>query len=131
MEMDQAALLYDEDCGFCSWSVARVARRDRTGSIRMVPLQSEEADRLLGTLDLVAKMASAHLVTSDGRIRSGGALVEPLFRRIRGGRPVAAFARSMPGTAETVYRLIARHRETLGRMLGAERCRIDREDHLV
>ena len=70
-------------------------------------------------------MDSAHLVSPGGRVYSAGALVDPLFRSLPGGKPVAAAARSMPVITERVYRLVARHRTRLGRLLGADACSVD------
>ncbi|MGZ6546098.1 MAG: thiol-disulfide oxidoreductase DCC family protein [Actinomycetota bacterium] len=123
--MSAATLLYDQDCGFCRWSVNKILRWDRGGRLRALPLQSSEAGRLLHDLEPSARMGSAHLVSPNGHIYSAGALVDPLFRSLRGGKPIAAVARSMPSTTERVYRLVARNRTRLGRVLGADACRVD------
>jgi predicted DCC family thiol-disulfide oxidoreductase YuxK len=72
-------------------------------------------------------MDSAHLVSAEGRIYSAGALVDPLLRLLSGGRPLAAIAGVMPGTTERAYRLVARNRHRLGRLLGTSMCAVDPE----
>ena len=68
----RAVLLYDEDCGFCRWSLAKILAWDREGRIRPVPLQSEEADRLLQWLRFrAAGPAIAELRTYAETIRTG------------------------------------------------------------
>jgi predicted DCC family thiol-disulfide oxidoreductase YuxK len=115
-------LLYDQSCGFCRWSVSRFLAWDATETLRAVPIQSEEAGRLLCNMEPGVRMASAHLVSADGHVYSAGAVADPLLRMLRGGRPFAAVARTLPGTTERVYRLVARNRHRLGRLLGAAAC---------
>ncbi|HEY3211039.1 MAG TPA: DUF393 domain-containing protein [Actinomycetota bacterium] len=122
---EQAVLLYDSDCGFCRWSTAKILSWDRHGHIRPVPLQAPESDRLLPGMDQKTKLDSWHLVTPDGRIRSAGAAFPPLLRLVPGGRPLAAVASMFPRTTERAYRWVSRHRDWLGRRLGAQACSVD------
>jgi len=118
-------LLYDADCGFCRWFVDRILRWDRRGVLRTVPLQSAEADALLGPMDVDLKMASWHLVDSHGTVRSAGAAVAPLYRLLPGGIPLALMAETFPRSTDRLYRLIARNRERFGQMLGSQACAVD------
>ena len=115
--MRRAIVLYDRDCGFCRWSLARLLSWDRRRALRPVALQDPEADQLLPGMGEEERMASWHLVLDDGRVVSAGAAVEPLMRLLPGGRPFAAFARAFPGLTERGYRFVARHRGRLGRFL--------------
>jgi len=123
--MERSTLLYDADCGFCRWSLAKILRWDTRGRIRPVPLQDPEADELLGDMDEERKMASWHLVTPDGRVYSAGDAVPPLAAALPAGAPVAALARAFPGTTGRVYSWVADHRDQLGRRLGAQACSVD------
>jgi predicted DCC family thiol-disulfide oxidoreductase YuxK len=118
-------LLYDRDCGFCRWSLAKILVWDRHRRIRPEALQSPEADRLLAGMDRDRRMASWHLVTPDGRVRSSGEAVPPLLRLLPGGRPLAGMAAAVPGLTDRAYRFVARHRDRLGRMLGERACAVD------
>lgn len=120
-------VLYDRDCGVCRWSMAKIMAWDRHGRLRAVSLQDPEADRLLRGMDPERKMDSWHLVTPDGRVRSAGAAAPPLLRVLPGGRPLAAVAAALPGVTEGLYRLVARHRDRLGRILGERACSVDPE----
>jgi predicted DCC family thiol-disulfide oxidoreductase YuxK len=121
----RASLLYDEDCGFCRWSVERILRWDRRGQLRAVPLQSPEADALLLGMDRRRRMASWHLVEPDGRVTSAGAAGARLLELLPGGAPIAAVARAFPGATEAAYGLVARNRDRLGRWLGERACAVD------
>jgi len=121
----QAVLLYDEDCGFCRWSLAKILAWDRRRRLQPVPLQDPEADRLLSGMDQQRRMASWHLVTDGGRVYSAGAAVPPLARLLPLGAPVALVAGALPETTERLYRWVADHRDMLGRRLGAEACSVD------
>ncbi len=120
--MSKPAILYDANCGFCRWSLAKVLAWDRRGALRPVALQEPEAERLLAGMEAPERMASWHLV-EDGRVRSGGTALAPLLRALPGGRPLAALAERAPGTAEWGYRFVADRRGFLGRLLtdGARR----------
>ena len=123
--MDRTTLLYDDDCGFCRWIAAKILRWDRRGSIRAVPIQGSEAEALLAGMGPARRLASWHLATIDGMVRSGAAAVAPLARMLPGGRPIAYVAELFPGLTELAYGLVARHRGTLGRLIGAKACSVD------
>jgi predicted DCC family thiol-disulfide oxidoreductase YuxK len=123
--MSSPVLLYDSDCGFCRWSVDKILSWDRRRHLRPVALQDPGADDLLAGMDAHKKMASWHLVTAEGRIYSGGAAAAPLFRLLPGGRPFAALFSAFPGVTERTYRLVARNRDRLGRLVGQSACAVD------
>ncbi|MGH2538925.1 MAG: thiol-disulfide oxidoreductase DCC family protein [Actinomycetota bacterium] len=120
--MDRATVLYDADCGFCRWSTERLRVWDRHRALRFVPLQHREVDRLLHDLSPERRAASWHLVEPDGSIRSAGAAVPPLMRRLPAGTPIAALAESMPRLTDRVYAAVARRRSMLGSLLGRQSC---------
>jgi len=117
--MEPATILYDADCGFCRWSLAKLLAWDRQGRLRPLALQDPEADALLPGMDDEQKMASWHLVTQDGRVHSAGAAFPPLLRLLPAGRPLAALTAAFPGLTERAYRWVARNRDRLGRRLRA------------
>lgn len=126
-------ILFDEDCGFCRWSLDKLLAWDRRGRLRPVALQDPEAERLLPGMDRERRMGSWHLVTEDGRVYSAGAAVPQIMDRLPAGAPIALLARAAPGLTERAYGLVARHRDRLGRALGAEACAVDprNRDHTV
>ena len=123
--MERHLVLYDEDCGFCRWSVARLLRWDRRGRLRAAPIQGEEGDRLLADLSERDRLGSWHLVTPDGRRYSGGAATGRVARLLPAGTPVALLAETFPRSTDRLYRWVARNRDALGRRLGEEACAID------
>jgi predicted DCC family thiol-disulfide oxidoreductase YuxK len=123
--MGSVILVYDQDCGLCRWSVDKVQRWERARLVRAVALQSAEANVLLQDVDPDKRMLSAHVVTTDGQVHSAGALAEPLFRSLPGGRPLAATAHLMPRTTDRIYCLVARNRLRIGGWLGEDACRVD------
>ena len=123
--MRRAVILFDNDCGFCRWSLSKLLAWDRHGRLRPVALQSEDVDDLLMGMDRERKMASWHLVARNGHIYSGGAAVPQLARLLPASAPIAALATAFPRTADRAYRWVARHRERLGRVLGEQACAVD------
>jgi predicted DCC family thiol-disulfide oxidoreductase YuxK len=111
-----ALLLYDDDCGFCRVCVAVVLVWDRHRRLRPVALQSDEAGGLLAGMPVPERMASWHL-SAPGRLHSAGAAFPPLLRELPGATGLAALAERFPAVAERAYRLVARHRSALGRVL--------------
>ena len=117
-------VLYDADCGFCKWSLQAILRWDRRRRLRPVPIQSEEGQRLLAPVAPEARLDSWHLLTSEGKLYSGGAAAEPLVRTLPGGRPLAALFHAFPALTDSAYRYIASHRDRWVRLL-----RIDADSH--
>ena len=123
--MDRAIVLFDEDCGFCRWATGKLLGWDRRMRLRAVALQDPEAERLLPGMDQERRMASWHLVTSGGRVRSAGRAVAPLLRLLPAGTPLAVLVETFPRATDRVYDWTSRHRGRLGALLGAQRCAID------
>lgn len=123
--MGRAVLLFDEDCGFCRWATDRVLRWDRRGALRALPIQSEEGDRLLDGMDDRRKLGSWHLASPGGRVDSAGAAVAPLARLLPLGAPLAMVAGAFPGATDALYRMLARHRTALARVVGVRSCAVD------
>jgi predicted DCC family thiol-disulfide oxidoreductase YuxK len=123
--MERHLVLYDEDCGFCRWSLDRLLRWDRGGRLRAAPIQSAEGEELLADLSEQDRLASWHLVTPDRRRYSGGAATGPMARLLPAGAPIAFLAESFPRSADRLYRWVARNRDTLGRRLGEQACSVD------
>ena len=110
-------LLYDQDCGFCKWSLDKILAWDRTKRLRAVPIQSDEGGRLLAEVDPNARLDSWHLMRADGTLYSAGAAAAPLARILPGGRPLAFLFAALPGLTERAYRYIADRRDRWARLL--------------
>jgi predicted DCC family thiol-disulfide oxidoreductase YuxK len=122
-------VLYDADCGFCTWVVDRIAARVEAGVIEIVPLQAERADTLLdGRVTEQAKWESWHLVQPDGSVHSGGAAIPLLLSHVKGGRAIGRITARFPRGTDAAYRLVARNRDRLGRVVRADRCRVPGAD---
>ena len=115
--MRSAILLYDSDCGFCRWALAKVLAWDRRGALLPVPIDSAEGDRLLGGMPDQEKMASWHLVDPQGRLHSAGAAFAPLFRLLPGGGPFGALAERAPRATQRAYGVVAGNRSAFGRLV--------------
>lgn len=111
----RATVLYDDDCGFCKRLLSKFLAWDRHRRLRSVALQDPEADALLGGMPEERKMASWHLVTADGTVRSGGAALEPLLRLLPGGGAPAWLVARAPGPVDRAYRWVAANRTMLSR----------------
>ena len=121
MADEHATVLYDRDCGFCRWTLAQLLRWDRERRLRPLPIQSAEGQRLLAAVPEEKRLASWHLVTRDGEVRSAEEGFPGLFGRLPAGAPVARLTGAAPGPFGLGYRLLVRNRTRLGRRIGQER----------
>ena len=112
---ERSRLYYDDDCGFCRWTLAWVLRWDRRHRLRPVPIESPEGDRELGDLGEV-RLESWHLVRGGERW-SGGRAFAPLLEELPGGRGLAPIARRLELLIVPGYRLVADHRAGLSKLL--------------
>jgi predicted DCC family thiol-disulfide oxidoreductase YuxK len=110
-------VLYDEDCGFCRWSLDKLLAWDRRQAFQSVSIQSAHGRELLADIPEDRHLDSFHLVAPDGSVRSAGAAMGPLAQLLPGGRPLAAVFRAFPRLTERAYRLVANNRNRLARLL--------------
>ena len=127
--MVKALVLYDADCGLCSWSVNKLLAWDQVGGrqprIQVVAIQSSEGQEWLGDLSPEARLASWHLVDVDARRRlSAGNAIAPVFDLMPYGAAPAFLANVFPSLTNWIYRWVSDHRTSLGKMLGVASCRV-------
>ncbi len=110
-------LVYDDDCGFCSWSARVALRFGEFEPVGFSELTPDRRARLPGDYD-----RCAHLLTDDAVHSCGAAAERSLERMFPPLAPVFARLRSVPGYAgvrERLYRLLADNRGLLGRFRSA------------
>ena len=118
--MEPWPVLYDDDCGFCKWSLDKVLAWDRGKRLVPVAIQSERGQTLLAEVPIDERLDSWHLVLPSGAVRSAGGAAAPLAGLLPGGRPLAFLFRTFPGVTDAAYRLVARNRNRLARILGID-----------
>jgi predicted DCC family thiol-disulfide oxidoreductase YuxK len=116
-------VLYDGDCGFCEAFARRLARRP---AIVVQPIDTLSGAELLADLTPEERLASFHLVDPSGIRLSGGAAIPAVLRELPLGRLTARVASKFPRSVDRVYRLVARHRRGISRLLGQRACRATR-----
>ena len=120
MSSAHLSVLYDEDCGFCRWSLDKVLAWDRRRALRPVAIQSEEGQALLAGIPEPKRLDSWHLVLPSGEVRSAGAAAAPLARTLPGAKPLAFLFERFPRATERAYRFVAEHRDGFARVVGAD-----------
>jgi predicted DCC family thiol-disulfide oxidoreductase YuxK len=118
-------VLYDEDCGFCRWSNDKLKAWDTRDRLTFAAIQSARGAERLVAVPEAQRLDSMHAVTPDGRVWSGGHAVRVILAQLPGGSILASIAAAFAGETDMIYRLVARHRERLGRMLGQRACSVD------
>ena len=129
--MDDAVLVFDDDCGFCTYWTRFVRERSDLRVVGFSGVDDDLRARLPENYE-----SCAHLLTDDA-VYSCGAAMEEAFARsevVRGLdlRGPVEFLRTFEDYnrfRETVYRWVADHRGLLGRLTTAESVfREDEED---
>jgi predicted DCC family thiol-disulfide oxidoreductase YuxK len=110
-------VLYDAECGFCTWALSILLRWDRARRLRPTALQQPEADHLLADVPAAERMASWHLLSPAGVRHSGGAAIPQVLRLLPGGRLAAVPFAHLPRLTEEAYRWVAEHRSGLSRLI--------------
>ena len=112
-------VLYDADCGFCRFCVARLLDWDRRHRLRPVAIQSPEGEALLRAAGVAPERAldAAHVIDADGHLHSGGAAAAVVARELPAGTPVAGLLGALPGPTDRVYRWVADHRTGISRFV--------------
>ena len=111
-------VFYDEECGYCRWSVAQLLRFDRDQRLRLIAIQSPEGERLLADVAPELRLASAHLIDGDGQLFSGGDAAAPIAAALPRLAPTAPLLGRLSGPVNASYKLIAANRERIGRLVG-------------
>ena len=114
---EQLTVLYDAECGFCRWSVARLLAADRAARLRPAAIQSGEGEVLLAGMARGSWLASAHVVAPGGPVTSGGDAVAAIAAVLPGAAVTAPLARAAAPLSRAAYRLVAGNRITLGRLV--------------
>lgn len=118
MAGEPLVVLYDEDCRWCRWSVARLVALDRNRRLRLMAIQDPRAAELLASVPKDRWLESAHAVTADGQVFSGGDAAAPIAAELPALGWSAPLLRAMPGPVRGAYGLVAGNRSALGRRLG-------------
>ena len=119
MSREPAVLFYDAGCPGCRLFARIVLAADRERRIRTAPLDSPEADRVLGWMPRKRRFGSYHLVVG-GRVASGPWGMGPLLEQPSLLRPLGRLVRRSPtarAAAAGAYRFAARHRGTVARLV--------------
>jgi len=112
----RAPLLYDADCGFCRWTVAKVLACDRGGRLEAIAIQDPRGASLLRGMPIERQLASWHLVGPGGTTHSAGDVFGPLLQML--GRGFSArVAAAFPAMVRVGYRAVAGRRGWFGRRL--------------
>ena len=117
MSVGQPTIVYDDDCGFCAWSVEYALAHGEFTVVGFSELTDEQRDLLPEDYE-----RCAHLLIGD-EVRSCGAASEAALVRLSGPAGVAGRAfRLLPAgvrraVREPLYRLAADNRDKLGSLV--------------
>ena len=113
MDVGRPVLVFDGDCGFCTWSV-NVIRRWIRPRAQIVAWQLTDLDQLGLRMDECAE--AVQFVEIDDSHTTGARAVAAMLRRSPQPWPLAGIVMDLPGVAlvaDRAYKLIARNRYKL------------------
>lgn len=114
----RTVVLYDMDCSFCVWCVAKVIALDRSRRLRYRPIEDPASAGPLDGMSHEQRLRSWHVVTPDGKVHSAGRAFAPLARALPHGKPVATVLERIPPSAlDRAYYAIVKRRDRAGRLL--------------
>jgi predicted DCC family thiol-disulfide oxidoreductase YuxK len=116
-DRDRWTVLYDADCGLCTWLLALLLRRDRDLRVRPLALHDGRARELLADLSPEQQLESWHLISPAGERLSAGAAAPALLVLLPHGRVPAGLLARFPAPTEVGYRWVAKHRSGLSRLV--------------
>ena len=119
-------VLYDADCGICTHSARLLRRLDRGRRLDLTPLGAATGLADAPPPDVLGE--ALHVRDAAGRWAVGGAALVQIGRALPLLRPFALVA-GLPGIrrlVEPAYRIVARNRHRISRVLGLTACRVDR-----
>ncbi len=116
-------VLFDADCGLCAHSALVLSRLDQAHHLRFVPLQAAQTTYPAAPPE-AQLAATLHVVDEAGDWVQGGAACLLIASVVPLLRPLAVVGRIPLASSlvERAYRLIARNRHRLSRLLGLETC---------
>lgn len=118
MTGDRPVVVYDDDCGFCTWCAEWIVRRGAFDTVGFANLTPEQHARLPADFT-----DCTHLLTDAGVYSCGEAVEQALIRAYPDlRRPFGVLDRS-PGYArlrERLYEWVADNRAWFGRVCSAE-----------
>jgi predicted DCC family thiol-disulfide oxidoreductase YuxK len=118
--MSDVTLVYDDDCGFCTWWADYIAERSDVELVGFSELTAETRERLPEDYE-----ECAHLLL-DGEVYSCGESIERALARSDLGvdfEPLFQFCRQFdeyPRFREWAYRQVADRRETFGKVMSKD-----------
>jgi len=112
---------YDGECGVCLAAVERLRNIDAEERLRFVPAQRvmSELPDFAARIGPGALSSALHVVEPDGRWVSGAEAVLRIAETVPRLRPMARLGRLrlVNPLIDPLYRLVARHRHRLSRLL--------------
>jgi len=110
-------VLYDDDCGFCRWTLGLLLRWDRRGALWPAPIAGPVGERWLAGMPVAERLASWHLVEAGGAVTSAGRGLASVLGYMPGGWVLARLLRLAPGAVDRAYRFVADHRSAFARFV--------------
>lgn len=117
--MDKPVVVYDGECRFCRWSVARIQRLDRGGQFEYLPRQAPDAEERFPVLKRSDFNTGLRLVEADPEVVHVGADgVYQIYRRLPPMHRVAWLYRVpvLTWIFRLGYAIVARNRHRFGRV---------------
>jgi predicted DCC family thiol-disulfide oxidoreductase YuxK len=122
--MDKPLVIFDGDCGICTWSAEWIEARDsQQQALAVEPYQTTDLERYDLTPEQTSR--SVYLALPDGTTYKEARAVFETLKRLPGIYGVVGALLANPAAARLarpVYRWVARNRTTISQRLGMTAC---------
>src|SRR6266498_1837803 len=125
IEAGRDYMLFDGDCGVCTWSAEVVRRMDRGRGFIVEPYQAfDESELARFGINYEKCSRAVQVITRKGRVYAGAFGVNYfLWRRFPWSVPVLLLLEVIG------YRIVAENRHRISRWFGMQACLIKQSDH--
>jgi len=129
MDSHQNTILYDADCGFCTWCRKQVEKNDPKKLFRFINIRGTEALEISQKLQRQINQDNPDtvvLVTADNQWLEQSSAVKEICKKLSYPWRLLYFLLMIipRPIADFFYRLAAKHRTRIGLWLGEDRCRL-------
>lgn len=128
--MTKDLVIFDGDCGVCSYFAGWIERHDYKDNFDVKPYQMLDLEMIHPDISVESAEKTMFLITSDKQVFTHARGVFEIAKRLTGiyGLLGGLIANAFFGAMfKPLYRLVASNRSRLSRLFGLNACAIDRD----
>lgn len=123
--MKKGLVIFDGDCGICTWTSEWIEKKDRHGKLEVKPYQVLDLKKIDSSLSQELTQSSVYFVSQEGKIFSHARAIFEIGKRLPGivGFLNSIFANRFFGWLfKPLYKLVAANRTRISKLFGLNAC---------